>query len=79
MSEWQPIETCPKDGTLFDVWDGYKRITDCVFARAIFLGTSPQPDGCVCYSECVDGWRYVWHKLSGATHWMPIPDAPKGE
>jgi hypothetical protein len=53
MSEWQPIETVPKDGSLFDAWIKGRRITDCHFERgavmkkhgypAVWTVFNPQP------------------------------------
>jgi hypothetical protein len=65
MSEWQPIETAPKDGTAIDIWarkpdGGGQRWTDIVWEN---------------------GWVSVEGKLSDKywtyTHWMPIPNPPK--
>ena len=78
MSEWQPIETAPKDGT--DVIVMYMHIeTQCVFNAF--------------YASEVDGWekrdvgwwsyehgevsRILLNGFMTPTHWMPLPPPPK--
>jgi hypothetical protein len=66
MSDWQPIETAPKDGTymllmsrsgvVIGLWDAHE---DREF------GTVP--------AWRDDGEGYELHP----THWMPLPDPPK--
>jgi hypothetical protein len=74
MSEWQPIETAPKDGTphlrglwvkrisqgeFWDMWDmDVGHIDDC----GDFLNL---------YGEEL-GWE-----ADDYTHWMPLPEPPK--
>jgi len=68
---WQPIETCPKDGTEFDVWAKrwiasddkfiYRRFADSTWLTRQQAG---KPGVVI-----DDGWR--------PTHWMPIPDGPR--
>lgn len=75
--EWQPIETAPKDGSVFDVW----------------LGNSDQSERdfyCTDGGFRSPGWHWLNGKfrpfLNGLsiacfalpTHWMPLPDAPNG-
>jgi len=78
MSEWQPIDTAPKDGTEIDVW--------VVDSRA------KQTSGCryenVRWSD--GGWKWFdrYYNVSGgyvgidngvnviASHWMPLPKPP---
>jgi hypothetical protein len=85
MSEWQPIETAPKDGTVIDLW------VDGEFAgrRASCYWGKP-------WHDCGEHGRYCdseWHDLDNGwvddlnmplrslddrepTHWMPLPAAP---
>lgn len=79
MSEWQPIDTAPKDGTtvlLFrrlDPWNviGYGRWISTKWR--LKDGTTP-----------IEGWlSYGFDDppgnlgLGGPTHWMPLPEPPK--
>lgn len=77
MSEWQPIETAPRDGTrilLFTQWRGDE--------------ISPEPFSEIQIGEWDEGNPApgVWHRRAGwsvekvgdATHWMPLPPAPDG-
>jgi len=67
VSEWQPIETAPRDGTIILVYPdinvsywGYTKDDDC-------------PHGWIgryCYT--VDNYDTI-----NPTHWMPIPDPPR--
>jgi hypothetical protein len=80
MSEWQPIETAPKDGTPLDLW-----VVD------IFTDGRPQDEGR--HADAVwrdDAWRYLdpiacdyvsveeeWADgKTVVTHWMPLPEPP---
>ncbi len=64
---WQPIETAPKDGTAFDAWTKWGRVTNCV--RCAQWGRV--------YAYCEEAAHYS--RLIDATHWMPLPNQPKGE
>lgn len=79
MSEWQPIETAPKDGTevligggFFD-WDGsYGEDvphTGVTIASWQYRHGAKQWRGNACggYDE------YYWYN---PTHWMPLPKSP---
>jgi hypothetical protein len=80
MSEWQPIETAPKDGTNVFVCVP----TDSSFPTAAFYLTSAyceeeygDPD----YME--EGWYWApgypsdFHEYPiNPTHWMPMPAPP---
>jgi len=76
MTEWQPIETAPKDGT--DIIVMYIHIdTQCVHA-AFWLEDEDDP------SE-TGWWTYDWNEVGrvlmtddyAPTHWMPLPEGPK--
>lgn len=67
---WLPIETAPNDGTIIDLWTNHgQREANCKWENG--------------------SWRYYWInsfeslewiKIDDiATHWMPIPGAPRIE
>ncbi len=72
MSNWQPIETAPKDGSKVDLWvifeNGGHRVTDAYWTGNDRRGWMLGSDG------------YTQHQYTTrpvVTHWMPIPEAPK--
>lgn len=69
MSEWQPIETAPKDGTEILVWMGAR----ILLARwdAETYHKRPRPH----WSSFVMG--RTWSRDNQPTHWVPLPDPPK--
>ena len=62
MSEWQPIEAAPKDGTLVDLIVNGDRITDCKFINGSWMDYD-KGERCWCWS-------------GDPSHWMPIPKLP---
>ena len=67
-SQWQPIETAPKDGRSFDVWvkstknpDYGVRMTGVYYVQGVLCG-SRFPNS-------------SWGEY--ASHWMPLPAVPK--
>ena len=86
MSEWQPIETAPRDGVPVDLWLGNaefpRRETDATFRRASdsewwVHGGDGLDDPNTCYWFNGMGWP-----LRGdtePTHWMPLPQPPRSE
>lgn len=68
MSEWQPMETCPRDGTEFLA---YKASTQCMVVCTWLEEDHPDYDG--------DTPHLTWDFSAfwDATHWMPLPKAPK--
>lgn len=81
MSEWQPIDTAPKDGTVVDVWSDGQRYAD---ARFDVPGDPDcEPDGSVAptwvhldWHTTYDVWEY-FEIVPQPTHWMPLPEPPK--
>lgn len=62
MSDWQPIETAPKDGTEMVLWDG----------GPTFGVWRPAISG---FYDCVGGDPNDPEPFS-PTHWMPLPSPP---
>ena len=75
MSEWQPIETAPKDGIAVllyaerEGWEGMPRIVCGLYGglgpRWTIYGCGPTRHGEQWLDTCVP------------THWMPLPEPPK--
>lgn len=65
MSEWQPIETAPRDGTRVLVY----------FARGGTMGLAYYSE------SAVDGFNWFDDADDAAcghpTYWMPLPEPPK--
>lgn len=80
MSEWQPIETAPKDGTLVDLWiinhlgDGERR-PNCRWEQD---HEDDEDEGRweQMYSEASGSFFTAFDERARATHWMPLPDPP---
>ena len=79
MTEWQPIDTAPKDGT--DIIVMYMHIDTQIVHAAFWMDYEEGLD-----DPDIEGWwSYVWSevsrtKLDGScspTHWMPLPGDPK--
>ena len=71
MSEWQPIETAPKDGREILLYDG-DRVTFGGYLNAQSQGVEPQAE-----HETFCGWWSVSGSDDVFTHWMPLPEPPK--
>ena len=69
--EWRDIETAPKDGTRFLVWNGYRRAI-AWFSR---------------YSDMSSGWHHQniigeplgKRDIEPETHWMLFPPPPRSD
>jgi hypothetical protein len=68
MTDWQPIETAPKDGSVIDLWTSCgERVPDAKWTRHmgwVIWGTD---------SFESPGWERVF---PSPTHWMPLPAPP---
>ena len=76
MTDWQPIETAPRDGTWILLtggsieysWDGDSQPAAVVGQYAIALTT--------------ERWQFAWYdggyygEYVDPTHWMPLPEPP---
>lgn len=78
-SRWQPIETAPRDGTLIILHDSVRVASGVGRWRQVSSrDTLNDIDGLAQFSREY-GWRSASDKsIENATHWMPLPDAPKG-
>lgn len=78
MSEWQPIETAPKDGTTILVRG---RPTDLVMGGDTLvkfhkLGTYTAAWDEIDSTFCLSGGSWLGPFVS-PTHWMPLPPPPE--
>lgn len=72
MSDWQPIETAPKDGTCILVWSaepGYECVELVSWAEDEPFGTAKT------WATQSEGPGYS-HEVESVTHWMPLPAPP---
>jgi uncharacterized protein DUF551 len=81
MSEWQPIETAPKDGTAILVY-GPELLREtngnCAVVRWDASGYATEQSS-IKWWVVSDG-KFGPYDLRGPspTHWMPLPDPPAG-
>ena len=76
MSDWQPIETAPRDGQLFDVWLGDANQEDVEFY------CTPGTRRSVRWSWSKGKFRpsiglFIMPTFVLPTHWMPLPPPPE--
>lgn len=83
MTDWQKIETAPKDGTVIDLWTKRHfetgiagRMTNCRWHKPLwdrrlgpFQDDVPPNHRCWC-----DGGL---NAVADPTHWMPLPKPPE--
>jgi hypothetical protein len=69
MSEWQPIETAPKDGTTILAF--FADRVGYVARQDVQAVAWRENDG---WASTQTGWTLAW-----PTHWMPLPDPPKAD
>ncbi len=62
MSEWQPIETMPRDGGT------------CIVGAAGCGLVAPHIQGVIHNNP---GTAWDWQYGEAITHWMPLPEPPK--
>ena len=70
MSDWQPIETAPKDGTPILGWAPDSELANPVHYAVIWWFQWTELGGWVREGDEYD-------IAADPTHWMPLPDAPK--
>lgn len=69
MSEWQPIETAPRDGDMILLWNGRGKGEGMFVGAWVLFDEDPSE-----YLWLADG---LYHDDDYFTHWMPLPDPPK--
>ena len=76
MSEWQPIETAPKDGTvILGIYVNGKYDPDY---SIICWGGRTWVGMCDGYESIeAQGDTYTEYHTPFCTHWMPLPDPPQ--
>lgn len=76
MTDWQPIETAPKDGNCLLLWfaaEGCKPWSDVCYWEDEWGSDNAGSWvlSCECEHSCARPQGYY-------THWMPMPEPPKG-
>lgn len=72
-SEWQPIETAPKDGTEILASDGID-----VFMCKWDENAYKDPSWISTYGDCYTVWDQMENTFDEhPTHWTPKPEPPK--
>lgn len=66
--EWMPIETAPRDGRKFLMWDSH---------HGIRIGRAKERHDHDDWLSVVDGNGNSWKGGVRATKWMPMPQAPE--
>ena len=84
MTEWQPIESAPRDGTViliascFGTEVAWWEDAEPTFKWRIFDSTDLTPSGC-CDMEDDDRVPVNGAHAGHPTHWAPLPSPPTGE
>jgi hypothetical protein len=72
VSEWMPIESAPKDGTMFLAFNGFMGVYSTSFCRSWDVDL----DGYEGFPCGFHGGQFgKWDCVP--THWMPLPDPPQ--
>jgi len=73
MSDWQPIETAPKDGTYVMVWPPtYSGAVSCAVWDWQTDHKRPRP-----FWQRLDTDSAWTSRNHPPTHWMPVPEGPE--
>ncbi len=74
MSEWQPIETAPRDGSDVLVFGGTYS-SECISCE--FYGVAFNAVAIAWWDERSKTWNGGDLVTHNPTHWMPLPEPPK--
>jgi hypothetical protein len=82
MTDWQPIETAPKDGTrIIAALFGWALPRNCA-AKDFFDSTLPREYQCFFALTAYwhdDHWSNGLERIREPTHWMPLPAPPQND
>lgn len=68
MSDWQPIDTAPKDGTDVLLFNGHPRVGSW-FDSWEYDSWHPE-------AKETGGWIMYGGRVIHPTHWQPLPEPP---
>lgn len=72
MSEWNPIETAPKDGTYILAYSPLAHEFNYSNIRVTYYRRSEDKQGFI-------GWGEFNSRNWPPTHWMPLPEPPNAK
>jgi len=74
MTQWQPIETAPRDGrTILCFWPGFDESQISAGGAIVGVARWMRPGAGYIEHWCHEGEWTPWDP----THWMPLPEAPQ--
>lgn len=74
MSEWQPIETAPRDGTFFVA---ARFVKGCRFVRYGYAKVDRWHGRDINRNDTYTGLGHFNAQMWPATHWAPLPNKPR--
>ena len=81
MTEWQPIETAPKDGTIvfgyFSLDDGSHFLSEIMWVKNGEMVCGGGKDDVLVGPQA--WFSLLARREVSPTHWMPLPEPPKQE
>jgi hypothetical protein len=78
MTDWQPIDTAPKDGTRVLICTARGFVTDARWSESACFGGQERDRPGWQMHYCDDDPWYS-EATENATHWMPLPEPPSTE